>query len=180
LTTSSNRFKGARCTAISVHSDQRSQQPAFPATSVHSNQHPPNNIHSAQRPPLQRAAIASSSTTPPSFHQRHRLHVRDANVTFINTTITLTASSNRFELNDSSVFSSTTSTSHEHVKGWRIYLRDSRRKDEPYGPTQLHRVTIPPPQPLFPRSRESYSSNFCQYTLRLYAFATNLERGVGA
>jgi hypothetical protein len=44
--------------------------------------------------------------------------MRDANVTFFNTTITLTASSNRFELNDFSPPSPTTSTSHEHVKGW--------------------------------------------------------------
>ena len=42
----------ARCTATSVQSDQRSQQPAFPATSVHSNQRPLTNVHSNQRPQL--------------------------------------------------------------------------------------------------------------------------------
>ena len=50
LTTSSNRFKGARCTATSVHSNQRSQQPAFPATSVHSNQRTPTSVHSVHQP----------------------------------------------------------------------------------------------------------------------------------
>jgi hypothetical protein len=67
--------------------------------------------------------------------------MREANVTFINATITLTASNNRFELNDSFAFITNdvdftqarqgveqpatsefqfvlkTSTSHEHVKG---------------------------------------------------------------
>jgi hypothetical protein len=122
----------AAFTATSVHSNQRAQQPAFTATSVRQPAFTASNDHA----PLQRAAIASSSTTPPSFHQRHRLHMRDVNVTFINTTITLIASSNRFELNDFSPPLPTTSTSHEHVKGWSRPLRDSLRAGH-----RLHKST---------------------------------------
>jgi hypothetical protein len=102
--------------------------------------------------------------------------MRDANVTFINTTITLTASTNRFELNDSSVFSPTTSTSHEHVKGWRIseILAVKMNPMDPLNSIELH----PPPNRPF-RDPENlflriFVSTLCDFT----HFLQDLERGV--
>jgi len=75
LTTCSNRFKGARSTTINVHGDRRSQQPAFPATSVHSNHRPPTNVQLRLATTFtSTSTIASSQRLLRLFHHRHRLH----------------------------------------------------------------------------------------------------------